>query len=284
MPKRIDPSRTGLLRRKFLTDINKRLAKIKRDIRTLLIDDDAFGLVERKPLVVLVQYQQYAFTSDAKKLQAFHQWLKEQVDAGLLVVSGSGTPGKPWTYDYVESAYKKGASRAYMDTNKQALAKSPAWYAGSREQFLTTAFTQPIAMSKLELVGARVFEQMRGLTSAMTQQLSRHLSIGLASGWGPLKIAREMEKSIGGISRTRARLIARTEIMYAHAEGQLDSFQLLGVEKLGILAEWSTAGDELVCVRCGAMEGQEFTIDEARGLIPLHPNCRCVWTPSEQKQ
>jgi SPP1 gp7 family putative phage head morphogenesis protein len=265
-----------------LNDVNKRLSKIIQDIRKLLIDDDAFGLVERKPLVVLAAYQQYAFTTDAKKLQAFHQWLKEQVDAGILVVSGAGVPGQPWTYEYVETAYKKGAMRAYLDTNKQALAKSPDWYAGSREQFLRTAFMQPTSMAKLELLSTRTFEQLKGFTATMSQQLSRQLSIGLAAGWGPLKIAREMQKTIGSLSRTRARMIARTEIIYAHAEGQLDSFDLLGVEKLGILAEWSTAGDDLVCPRCSAKEGQTFTIDEARGLIPLHPNCRCAWIPSEQ--
>jgi SPP1 gp7 family putative phage head morphogenesis protein len=281
----IDPTRTGLLRRKFLSDINKRLAKIVEEIRKLFIDDDAFGLVERKPLVVLAAYQQYAFTTDAKKLQAFHKWLKDQVDSGILVVSGGGVPGQPWSYDYVETAYKKGMSRAYMDANKKTLAtKDVAFFEGSRAEFLRTSFMQPTTTAKLELLSTRTFEQLRGFSAVMSQQLSRQLSVGLAAGWHPRKISREMQKTISGLSRSRARMIARTEIIHAHAEGQLDSFQNLGVEKLGVLAEWSTAGDSLVCPICADMEGKEFTIDEARGLIPAHPNCRCAWIPSEQRK
>ena len=93
-----------------------------------------------------------------------------------------------------------------------------------------------------------------------------------------------MQKNIQGLSRTRARAIARTEVMFAHAEGQLDCFQRLGVEELGIMAEFSTAGDDLVCTKCLPYEGKEYTVDEARGLIPIHPNCRCTWIPSEQKR
>ena len=27
------------------------------------------------------------------------------------------------------------------------------------------------------------------------------------------------------------------------------------------------------------LNGREFPVDEARGVIPVHPNCRCVWVP-----
>jgi SPP1 gp7 family putative phage head morphogenesis protein len=278
----IDPTRTGLLRRKFLADINKRLAKIVVALRKLLIEDDAFGLAKRKPLVIHATPGQYAFTTDANKLQAFNQWLTDQVNAGILFVSGQGVAGQPWTYEYVESAYKQGVDRAYLDTNKKTLTKSADFYAGSQAEFLRSSFMLPTTLSMLELLSLRTYDQLKGISATMSQQLSRIMSMGLASGWGPTKVAREMQKSIASLSRTRARMIARTEIIYAHAEGQLDSFDLLGIKELGIMAEWSTAGDSLVCPRCGAMEGKTFTVDEARGLIPKHPNCRCCWIPSEE--
>jgi hypothetical protein len=77
-------------------------------------------------------------------------------------------------------------------------------------------------------------------------------------------------------------MIARTEIINAHAEGQLDSFDMLGVEEVGVVAEWATAGDDRVCEECASIEGELFTVDEARGMIPLHPNCRCAWIPAEK--
>ena len=280
--RKIDPSRTGMIRRAFLAEMNKRFAWLYKETKKLLVDDDVFGLNERTKFVVHAAPGAYAFATNPQKLRAFHAWLKDQVDAGIMVVSGTGIAGQPWTYQYIDLAYKKGVSRAYTDVTKGGIATpSPDWYAGSRDQFLRSAFSQPVSMAKVELLGLRAFEQLRGLTATMSQQMSRILATGLISGYGPLKIAREMQKSIGGLTRTRARMIARTEIIHAHAEGQLDSFRLLGVEKLGIMAEWSTAGDDRVCPDCGGYEGEVYTVEEAEGLIPLHPNCRCCWIPSE---
>ena len=73
--------------------------------------------------------------------------------------------------------------------------------------------------------------------------------------------------------------LARTEVINAYTEGTLDSYERLGVEEVQGRAEWSTAGDDRVCPQCAGMEGAVFTIREARGLIPLHPNCRCAWLP-----
>ena len=283
--KRIDPTRTGLLRRRFLSDINKRFFRLYQQLKTLIVDDDAFGMIERKPLklTILQTPGQFAFMTNPQKLREFQRWLKQQVDAGILEVSGSGIPGKPWTYEHIQSAYRKGVTRAYMDVNKEVLAESPEWYKGSRAAFVQTTLNQPAFVEMVLLLGTRAFEQLRGISATTSQQLSRIMAMGLAHGWGPLRVAREMKNTIAGITQTRARLIARTEIINAHAVGQLNAFRMLGVEELGVLAEWSTAGDDLVCPICGAMEGKIFTLDEAEGLIPAHPNCRCCWVPSDQK-
>lgn len=281
--KTIDPTRTILLRRQFLAAMNQRFRWLMKQVQQFLVEEDAFGLQEKTPLVFHATPGQFAYVTDARKLEAFRKWLKEQVDSGVLEVSGAGIPGKPWTYDYVRMAYTKGVSRAYTDTSKQAVVKGELWYATSQQQFLRTAFSQPMMLSKLELLSIRAYDQLVGVTAAMSQQMSRIMADGLAFGKKPLSIAREMQQSIAGLSRRRARTIARTEIIHAHAEGQLDSFQLLGTEKLGIMAEWSTAGDDKVCADCGGYEGETFTVDEARGMIPLHANCRCAWIPSERQ-
>jgi SPP1 gp7 family putative phage head morphogenesis protein len=109
--------------------------------------------------------------------------------------------------------------------------------------------------------------------------MSTTLANGLAHGKGAGTIARELYKNVSSLSRARAWTIARTEIINAHAEGQLDAFEKLGIEKVGAELEWSTAGDDIVCTKCEEMNGEVFTVEEARGMIPLHPNCRCAWIP-----
>lgn len=280
-PLKTDPSRTSLLRRQFVADVRRRCLKLAQDVQELLVDDDAFGLAESKPL--LARHAQaapkaYAFETDAEKLTSFHRWFNKQVKEGLLQTYG-GESGKPWTSKYVTSSYRQGLVRSYAQAHKAELGKSADFYAGTQVQFLESAFASPGITSKLELLSTRAFENMRGLTDAMRTTLSRDLADGFVRGDSPLTIARQMRKDIGSLSRTRAFTIARTEIIHAQAEGQLDSLEMLGIDTVRGDVEWSTAGDELVCKDCQDMLGKEYSISEARGLIPLHPNCRCAWVP-----
>jgi len=275
-----DPTRTTLLRRKFMADMTRRFKKLSKAIKVLVVDVDCFGL---EKLVVLQVRQAWRFQSSAQKVKAFRQWLQQQVNAGILTPVG-GISGKPWTAPYIESAYKKGTLRAYTDLRAEELANYPSLFDGGQAEFLRTAFASPVALHKIELLYERAFSELQGVTDVMGQQMSRTLSEGLAQGYGANKIARNLVKDVSKITKTRANVIARTEIVRAHAEGQLDAFELLGVEEVGVMAEWSTAGDERVCIECGELEGVVMTIKEARGLLPRHPNCRCSWIPANVKR
>jgi len=274
-----DPSRTAGLRRRFVGQMNKRFQKVNREIREFLVKDDAFGLTAPdSPLIIQQQvpYRQYQFLTNPQKTAAFRKWLQDRINAGILSVD---VKGKPWTAEYIDSAYRKGMTRAFIDTLPPAKAGSYDFFMGSKKEFLRQAFMQPEMLSKIELLSTRAFENLKDITTSMSAQLNRILSDGLSHGHSPEKISRAMAKQIGKLSRTRARVLARTEIINAHAEGQLDGFEKLGIKKTQLRAEWSTAGDDIVCPQCGAMEGETFSIDKARGLIPLHPNCRCAWIP-----
>lgn len=280
---KIDPSRTTTLRKRFMADMRRRFRSVEKANTKLIIDDDALGLITSEPIRFNVESQIWRFRTNPQKVKAYRKWLKDQVDAKILTPIG-GISDKPWTADYIESAYRKGFTRAYTDLFAEELASTPEFYAGGKAQFLRDAFNQPVAQSQMELLATRSFTELEGVTSTMSQQLSRHLVNGLAQGHSVSIIARNMTKSINDLTNTRAMAIARTEIIASHAEGQLDSFVKLGVEEVGILAEWSTAGDDRVCPWCGELEGVVMTVKEARGLIPRHPNCRCVWIPASKSQ
>jgi SPP1 gp7 family putative phage head morphogenesis protein len=259
--------------------MNKRFQKVNREIREFLVDDDAFGLKEKEnPFIVQAQVPQrhYQFQTNPQKTATFRKWLQDRINANILSVD---VKGKPWTAEYIESAYRKGVTRSFIETQPPAKARSMDFFLGSKREFLRQAFMQPEMLSKIELVATRAFEGLKDITTSMSARLNRILSDGLAHGHSPEKISRAMAKDIGKLTRTRARELARTEIINAHAEGQLDGFERLGIKKTQLRAEWSIAGDDIVCPQCGSMEGRTFTIDQARGLIPFHPNCRCAWIP-----
>jgi SPP1 gp7 family putative phage head morphogenesis protein len=73
-----------------------------------------------------------------------------------------------------------------------------------------------------------------------------------------------------------ASTVARTEISRAFAAGKLEGYQQTKVvEKV----EWLITPDERLCPNCSTMDGEQFTLEQAQGLIPLHGGCRCTWIP-----
>lgn len=279
-----DPTRTTLLRRRFVADMVRRFKALSLEIQQLVVVDDAFGLQNPgvrfvSDLIGNVEFQAWRFQTNLQKVWSYRAWLKEQTDSKILTQVG-GISGKPWTAPYIESAYKKGVLRAYTDSRKEFLTGPSDVFAAGRDEFLRTAFSSPEALSKVELLYERAFTELQGVTAAMDQQMSRILAEGLAQGQAPSTIARNLRDNVTKLTNTRAKVIARTEIIRAHAEGQLDAFEVLGVKELGLLAEWTTAGDDRVCAQCEELEGVVMTVKEARGLLPRHPNCRCAWIPA----
>jgi SPP1 gp7 family putative phage head morphogenesis protein len=61
----------------------------------------------------------------------------------------------------------------------------------------------------------------------------------------------------------------------ASNEGALTGYGELGVEK----AEFYAAIDERACDDCLALHQDVFTLEDSHGMIPIHPNCRCIWLP-----
>jgi len=278
-PLRLDPTRTATLRRVFAQKMNGKVRALRQAIWKLIVEEDALGLGPSPSMKLdAVLNVRWEFESDAQKVKEFRTWLKQQVDAGLLETNNRD---EPWTDEYVHSAHKKGVIRAYNDA-KQAnmVTDDTGVFEGTRDQFLMDAFNSPQTVRRLELLKTRAFTQLEGITDTMSSQLGTILADGLANGHGARKIARNIHKSIGAISKKRAMVLARTEIIHAYAEGQLDAFERLGVDELGIMAEWLTAWDDKVCPLCAELSGVVMRVEEARGLLPRHPNCRCAWKPA----
>jgi SPP1 gp7 family putative phage head morphogenesis protein len=272
-PLKLDPSRTAGLRKRYAAEMKRKFGAIRKALVEWVGVDDA---LELKPQSSLVVFNAYQFPTAEARSAAFQAWLQKQVDAELLTVTSEGAK---WTQKYVGSAYRQGVLRTYADTHKKEKLKGDKWYQGGQSAFLADAFGGPEMLSKVRMLATRNFTQLKDVSSTMSSQLDMILADGMANGKGPREIARDMAKRVDGITKKRALVIARTEIIHAHAEGQLDSMEVLGVDKATAAVEFATAGDDRVCPRCAALEGKEYTIKQAHGVIPVHPNCRCAWIP-----
>lgn len=274
---KMDPSRTLSIRKSFAADMQRRFSEVRRVIAEFLVTKDALGLEEPNRIVVAnVEKREFEFRTDTEKVGEFRKWLKSQVDSKILTPLDSG---KPWLSRYIESSYKKGKMRAYREAYGSLVDTPEGLKMTNDGKLLGLSFAGPEEVKRIEAIYTRAWNDLQGVTDTMAQKLSRNLSLGLAQGQNPRAIARAMTKDIDSLSKSRAVLIARTEVIASHAEGQLDGYQELGVDGVTTEAEWSTAGDDLVCEECEEYEGEIMSIKEARGLIPLHPNCRCAWIP-----
>ena len=186
---------------------------------------------------------------------------------------------------YVREAYLKGGKRAFDQTKAGRMtsinnALAQAAFDGSKKQFVKSLFMVGVAKEKINLMASRVFTDLQGSTATMSAQITSILTQGLIEGVNPRVLAREMVSRIKTIGVTRSLTMARTELIRVHAEAQLDAFEVLDVKELEVMAEWSTAGDRRVCRLCKPLEGKVMSSKDARGLIPKHPNCRCIWIPA----
>jgi len=284
-PLKLDPTRTTTLRRQLAAEFSRRWQIVKRKLRELVVVEDAFALRPPENPWPATLNRRWRLNTDAEKLAAFEGWLATEIEVSITGVSQREMADAYWAA-YVEEGYRKGAGRAFDDTRQAARAaaattpESMAFYAGTKEEFLHAAFGSPVTVDKVKLLVTRTLKEIKNVGEAVTTKLVRELADGLVQGQNPHTIARHMAQTIDDIGKRRSVLIARTEIVRAHAEGQLDAFERLGVEELGVMAEWSTAGDERVCPLCASLEGVVLTVEEAKGLIPRHPQCRCAWLPS----
>lgn len=279
-PSRADPSRTGGIRRKFEIEVRARFKVFKKRLLDLVLVEDAFGL---KPPSTLKVNTRFKFNTDAQKLEEFRKWLSKQSQD--LILSDPNTTKDDWWAKYAEEAYKQGQGRAFDDTKKpyaRGYASDEStrdFYKGSKYEFLSSSFNQPETVEKIQLLSGRTFSDLKGMTDAMATTLTRDLADGLARGDNPRTIADRLEKSLG-ISESRAETIARTEIIRSHSQGAIDAMRQMGVEEIGVMVEWSTTDDFRVCPLCRPLDGITLKLDEAEGMFPRHPNCRCSPIPA----
>ncbi len=296
-----DPTRTTALRNAFAREMRKRFRKIRALIVKAIVEEDVFGLGSPVTITALQRTpgrRRFAFLRSAAKLSGFMRWLRTMVDNEVIAVTDIDQVGESieaaWNNKYIFDSYRRGVIRARYQL-KQAGFDVPTLGATGG---IDIALSSPFHLDRVGLLYTRTFNELRGITAAMDQQISRVLAQGMADGLGPRIIARHLNAVIKGggadlgltdtlgrymPAERRAQVLARTEIIRAHAEAQLQEYRNWRVAEVHVKAEWVTAGDDRVCPECADLEGSIFTIEKASGMLPLHPQCRCAWIPFNPK-
>lgn len=273
-----DPTRTMGIRTRFVAQMTKRFNALKRVVREHILG----GALLKNPGIeqLLTQNVDWTPRYDPKKIPDFMSWLDEQNEKFVLSQGGTGfefvpRPDTQWTDRYIRSAYQRGIARGRTEL-RRAGADIPEGQALGGG--LSSAFNQPIHTTRMELAFTQTYEGLKGVTKSMSAQISRTLAEGMGRGDSPKEIANLVTDRIDKIGLTRAKTLARTEVIRAHHNANINEYEAAGIEGVKVKAEWSTAGFN-VCIICSSNEGRVFSLKAIRTLIPAHPNCRCVALP-----
>lgn len=286
--KNYDPTRSTLLRNTFVKDMDKRFVELALMVKRSVYNNDCFGLKLQTNQMQPLSEEELKHKNSSEKVALFLLWMQTQVDRGVL---SKVLFQDPWTNKYIYEAYKRGVGRARMELIKAGYKIPTIEEMGGIDVVMKNIYH----VEKVGLLEGKVFTDLKGITDAMSSQVSRVLTEGFLKGDTASVIARKLVATINGTgmgdlgitdtlgrfipASNRAMILAETSITDTFASATLQEFRNWGVDQITALVEFHTVGDDRVCPTCSHLEGKIFTLDEAEGVISVHPRCRCMWLP-----
>jgi len=274
-----DPSQTTGLRNSFAKEVSKGFNELSSVVFESIYINDCFGLNKVGVNQMEAAYiDRFSNMTSTEKIEAFLAWLLQQIDNGIIKEKQFQ---ETWIDAYIKEAYIRGVQRARRDLKKNGI-KVP-------DDISNILDPGTFHNEKEKILYLRAYNDLKAITNNLISITSQLLSQGLLSGTGSKRLALQILAMITGDNRElinigkfvpmlqRGELFARSSIMRAFVEAQLQEFKNWGIKKVGVMAEILTAGDDKVCDRCASLEGKVYSIEEASGILPLHNDCRCIW-------
>ena len=180
-------------------------------------------------------------------------------------------PGEEITGKMATDALKHGASYSKLTMGMEAVLKKGDW--------------DP---NVLKILKARNLSELKGISDAVGQKITRIMTDGMLQGENPRVIARRLREATD-LGKVRSEVLARTETMKAVNTGTVDRSEKQGyahVERVETIDEktctdWEFDVDGKIYMGCAAINGEIFTMDQARQIIAQqHPNCRGGFIPA----
>lgn len=281
LPSRRDPTQCQDIRSRLETLVRRAVFKWRSDVHNALVTQDSLGIGRLTMFSIPTHYM-------LDKLQAF---IKNSAIRHLATVSTA-------IEDYIRTVYYRGQKK--VQSEEDALVKDAKH---SRKASIIARLS-----GAASLYSKQAINDLRGVLDASYQAASRLTTLGLTAGDSALQLFNRISKAVFiDVALNRLKMMINTMISLAYNSGKLDAYVEKGVKEVGIRAEGVskpklvkgafgnkgsrqtyvtilTAGDDRVCERCESFEGITYTLAYARGLLPIHPNCRCVVVPATDKR
>lgn len=212
----------------------------------------------------------FAFRDDATKQADFEEWLDTQIRNEVLEPVGDRQlkNGGHYSGKYVRATNDSGIRDAGTWMRKEGI--EPAY---GREN-LDQVFNAPVRVEQLGTLYRRTYRELKGVTDDAAKEISRELAEGLSQGWNPRKVATRINERIDARGIAGSRRIARTEMARSYNHGSLLRYRRNDIKKTAIQ---NTSPCKKICAPLVA--DNPYSLDEAYGILPAHPNCMGSWKP-----
>lgn len=177
-----------------------------------------------------------------------------------------------WVDDAIDAAYRDGIQYA-----RQTLHDADADL-GLNQTTVDARLDQPRHARTLDDVLASQREVWRDIADDLEREVGQAVREAAEQGATRRAISERVKDRIEHVAEHRARLTGRTEPAEAFHRAAIEEWRLIGVREAEV--NWETMADARVCTACRAGSANSpYSLDEAAGLLPHHPVCRCFLVP-----
>lgn len=266
--RRRDPTQTTMLTRQWEREFEKRWDRVTKAMIREIVKKDGLGLKTNLG-------GRFEFSTDPQRVLAFEAWASNEIDKHLLngskKLSRDEAADRFWGNSWANAAYRRGLINGSGQVRRGGATVS--------EGYIKNAITRTRHAEAMRQIHSRTYEELAGIGKEAARQMGVAMAEALASGRGVAEIAAAIRDRVDKIGKARSRLIARTEVISAYNEAEIGVYEDAGLKGIRLIPEWLTAEDMRVCPQCEEMSQRSWTIETARGVLPLHPRCRCSWAP-----
>lgn len=124
--------------------------------------------------------------------------------------------------------------------------------------------------SWIDKVSAKIGKQ---ITTTTVSDFESSIKEGIEAGESMSKIQKRIQDVFEFARGSRAEMIARTETARGVTEAHRATYEHYGFDDV----EWLLAPDS--CEICEEKSKKEWTVKSIKGALPVHPNCKCDFTP-----
>ena len=125
----------------------------------------------------------------------------------------------------------------------------------------------------LEWIKLRSLTLAKSINKTTLEALRNELALGFEVGESIQQLTKRIEGYFTENAKVRAEMVSRTEVIAASNEGALYRYEKEGVDK----SEYFISPG--ACEVCVLYDGKIYATKDSHGIIPIHPNCRCVFLP-----